>query len=100
MTSANPVRGELSLALGDAALRLRPSFSALVAAEGEVGSLFRLLERAGAGDVKLSEMAALFWHCLCERPCERAEFEERVLATGPLALLLPYRTLLAAIFGG
>lgn len=86
--------------LGDAALRLRPSFSALVAAEAEVGSLFRLLDRAGAGDVKLSEMEALFWHCLSERSCERAAFEERVLSAGPLALLKPYRTLLAAIFGG
>lgn len=99
MSSANPVRGEVRLVLGSAAFRLRPTFSALVAAEAEVGSLFRLLERAGTGDVRLSEMGALFWHCLSERNCERAAFEEQVLAAGPAALLTPYRALLAAIFG-
>jgi len=85
--------------LGSAGLRLRPTFSALVAAEGEVGSLFALLERAVAGDVKLAEMGALFWHCVSERSCERPAFEERVLAAGPVALLKPYRALLGAIFG-
>ncbi len=100
MSAANPVRGEVCLVLGGVALRLRPSFSALIAAEGEVGSLFRLLERAGSGDVKLAEMGALFWHCLFERPCDRNAFEERVLAAGPVAMLKPYRALLAAIFGG
>ena len=38
---------------------LRPTFTALVAAEEELGPLFALVERAGAGQLKLSEMAAL-----------------------------------------
>jgi hypothetical protein len=97
---ANALRGEVVLALGDATLLLRPSFAALVAAEAEVGSLFRLLDRAGAGDVKLAEMGALFWHCMAAPDCERAAFEARLLDLGVASLLRPYRALLAAIFGG
>ncbi len=94
------MRGEVELRLGADALRLRPSFAALVAAEAEVGSLFGLLERAGAGDMRLGEMAALFWHCLAEQDGDRAGFEARLMEQGPLSLLVPYRQLLAAIFGG
>ena len=49
-------------------LTLRPSFEALVAAEEELGPLFALVERAAEGRLKLSEMAALFWHCVAARP--------------------------------
>jgi hypothetical protein len=65
---ANPARGEAALAVGGEALRLRPSFEALVAAEEELGPLFALVERASAGGLRLAEMAALFWHCACPRP--------------------------------
>lgn len=68
MNVANPARGEASLHIGGEALVLRPTFAALVAAEEELGSLFALVERASAGEMRLSEMAALFWHCLAERP--------------------------------
>jgi len=60
---ANPGRGEAALLVGGEALKLRPSFEALVAAEEELGPLFALVERAAAGGLRLSEMAALFWHC-------------------------------------
>jgi hypothetical protein len=60
---ANPARGEAALAIGGETLRLRPSFSALVAAEEELGPLLALIERAAAGGLKVAEMAALFWHC-------------------------------------
>lgn len=66
--SANAVRGEAELRVGGAALVLRPSFAALVAAEEELGPLFALVERAASGGLKLAEMAALFWHCLEARP--------------------------------
>ena len=46
---ANPVRGEAMLALAGQDVLLRPSFSALVAAEQEIGPLFDLVERAAAG---------------------------------------------------
>lgn len=66
--SANPVRGEVELLVAGERLVLRPSFAALVAAEGELGSLFALVERAAEGRLTLSEMTGLFWHCLRDRP--------------------------------
>jgi hypothetical protein len=65
---ANPARGEAALLVRGEALRLRPSFAALVAVEEELGPLFALVERAAAGGLRVSEMAALFWHCLDPRP--------------------------------
>ena len=96
---ANPLRGEVGLPLGGRTLLLRPSFSALVAAEAEVGSLFRLLDRAAAGDVRLSDMGALFRHCAEVASEARSDFEAELLAAGPAGLLEPYRALLTAIFG-
>jgi len=66
--AANPARGEAALQVGGALLTLRPSFEALVAAEEELGPLFALVERAADGELKLAEIAALFWHCVAERP--------------------------------
>ena len=68
MSVANPARGEAALTVGGEALVLRPSFEALVAAEAELGPLFALVERAAEGRLTLSETAALFWHCVKERP--------------------------------
>ncbi len=96
---ANALRGETLLPLGARSLLLRPTFAALLAAEAEVGSLFRLLDRAAAGDVRLADMGALFWHCAVEAGCERPAFEADLLAAGTAALLEAYRALLAAIFG-
>jgi hypothetical protein len=66
--SANRARGEASLNVAGETLVLRPSFEALVAAEEELGPLFGLVERAADGALKLSEIAALFWHCVSARP--------------------------------
>ena len=68
MTIANTVRGEASLRVAGETLVLRPTFAALVAAEGELGPLFALVERAADGKLGLGEMVALFWHCLRECP--------------------------------
>lgn len=65
---ANPARGEIALEMGDDRLRLRPSFAALVAAEEELGPLFDLVDRAADGKLALSDIAALFWHCLVDPP--------------------------------
>ncbi len=65
---ANPVRGEEELCVGGTRLVLRPSFEALVAAEGDLGSLFALVERAAEGRLTLAETVGLFWHCVRERP--------------------------------
>lgn len=96
---ANGLRGEVNLPLGGRTLVLRPSFSVLVAAEAELGSLFRLLDRAAAGDVRLADMGVLFRHCAGVPEDERGAFEAALLGTGPSALLGPYRALLTAIFG-
>jgi hypothetical protein len=68
VSAANPARGESALLVGGEALRLRPSFAALVAAEEELGPLLALVERAAAGGLTLAEMATLFWHCAEPRP--------------------------------
>lgn len=60
--SANPYRGEASLRVGGETIMVRPSFTALVAAEEELGPLFTLVERAAEGRLGISEMAALFDH--------------------------------------
>jgi hypothetical protein len=100
--SANPVRGEAELSVGGARLKLRPSFEALVAAEGELGSLFALVERAAEGRLTLSEVAALFWHCLAERP--DAVTRERIgaaVAEMGLARVAPVlKLLIGQILGG
>jgi hypothetical protein len=60
---ANPARGEAALVVGGEAVKLRPTFEALVAAEEELGPLIALVERAAAGGLKVAEIAGLFWHC-------------------------------------
>lgn len=97
---ANPVRGEVALRLAGGAVVLRPSFAALVAAEEEAGALGTLLERAAAGDVRLRDMAALFWACADPPPGDRAAFEAALVAEGLAALLPAYRALLARVFAG
>ena len=100
--SANPARGEATLSLENAALMLRPSFAALVAAEEEIGSLFALVERAASGALKLSEMVALFWHCLADRPdgLTREAFGEAVARAGLAAATPTLKVLLGQVLGG
>ncbi len=98
---ANPHRGEAQIAAGGKSHRLRPTFSALVAAEEELGPLFALVERAGAGQLRLAEMTALFWHCLDNRAeLTRETLGEAVAAAGLAASARPLRTLLAQILQG
>lgn len=98
---ANPHRGEATLVVAGGARVLRPSFSALVAAEEELGPLFALVERAGEGRLALAEMTALFWHCLADRgEVTRDQVGEAVMAQGLAACARPLRTLLAQILQG
>lgn len=96
--TANPARGE-ALLLGYV---LRPSFTALVAAEGEIGPLFGLVERAAAGALPLSEMVALFWHCLRDRPdaLTRDQFSDAVVDGGLAAATPALKALLGQILQG
>jgi Phage tail tube protein, GTA-gp10 len=99
---ANAARGEASIIVENAALMLRPTFAALVAAEEELGPLFALVERAAAGQLKLAEMASLFWHCRFEAPAglTREAFCEDVAAGGLAAATPALKTLLGQILGG
>ncbi|MFC3213575.1 MULTISPECIES: gene transfer agent family protein [Novosphingobium] len=98
--TANPLRGEACLTVAGAQRQLRPSFSALVAAEEELGPLFALVERAGSGELRLNEMAALFWHCLAERGITREAVGDAVIAQGLAACAAPLRVLLSQILKG
>ena len=97
---ANPLRGEVSLALGEREMVLRPTFGALASAEAEIGSLFQLMERAGSGEVRIAEIVTLLWHCLEPGHEDRPGFEQLLLTEGLLRLLDPYRKLLLAVFDG
>ena len=99
---ANPARGEAAVRVAGLELVLRPSFTALVAAEAELGPLFALLERAAAGALTLGEMAALFWHCLRARPegLTREAFSEGLAAGGLAAATPALRVLLRQVLQG
>lgn len=62
MRGANPYRGEASIDVAGETLVLRPTFSALIAAEEELGSLFEIVERAAEGLLRLNQIVALFDH--------------------------------------
>jgi hypothetical protein len=97
----NPARGEAALHVAGRDHVLRPSFSALVAAEEELGSLYALVERASEGHLRLSEVAALFWHCL-DQPngVTREQVGEAVLNIGLGGCAAPLRCLLGQILQG
>ena len=99
--TANPHRGEAALAIHGTQHVLRPSFAALVAAEEELGPLFALVERAAAGQLRLAELAALFWHCLADQAgLTRDTVGETVAAMGLARASVPLRTLLGEILRG
>ncbi len=99
---ANAARGETSLTIADETLRLRPSFTALVAAEAELGPLFALVERAAAGGLTLAELAALMWHCAEQVPAgmDRAVFSDGLVAGGLATVTPALRVLLGQILAG
>lgn len=98
---SNALRGEASLRIGGQERLLRPTFDALVRAEEELGPLFALVERAGEGQLRLSEIAALFWHCLTERErIPREAVGEAVTGMGLARCAGPLRLLLGEILRG
>ncbi|MBS0255825.1 MAG: gene transfer agent family protein [Proteobacteria bacterium] len=101
MSAANPWRGEASLTIGGRERLLRPSFAALVAAEGELGSLLGLVERAAGGELRLGEINTLFWHCLADREgLTRDALGEALVEQGLAACTAPLRALLEAVVQG
>ncbi|HUG46427.1 MAG TPA: gene transfer agent family protein [Sphingomicrobium sp.] len=102
MNSANPHRGEAGFKVGGETLVLRPSFSALVAAEQELGPLFALVERASEGKLALQEIAALFDHLSAGRPpaITRERIGEAIVETGLAAISPTLSLLLGQILKG
>lgn len=102
MSGANPVRGEAALDLGGTPLVLRPSFTALVAAEQELGPLFDLVERAASGRLGLGEIVALFWHCRhdADPGLTRESLGEALAGAGLVALTPVLKMLLRQILQG
>lgn len=102
MSGANPFRGEASIAVGGETLVLRPSFTALVAAEQELGSLFALVERASEGKLCLQEIAALFDHLSSGRPpaITRERIGEAIVEKGLSGATPILRVLLGQILQG
>lgn len=100
--SANPIRGEAEITVAGQMLRLRPSFTALVAAETELGPLFALVERAAAGELRLLELVALFWHCLDSAPASvtREHLGEAIVAIGLAKVTPVLRILLGQVLQG
>jgi len=100
--SANAARGEAALTVAGETLVLRPSFEALVAAEEELGPLFGLVERAADGALKVSEMAALFWHCVNGRAehCTRDKIGAAIVEAGLAKVTPVLKVLLTQILQG
>lgn len=99
---ANPLRGEALLELGHGTCVLRPSFTALVAAEQELGPLFELVERAAAGKLGIAQIAALFWHCRhdADPALTRDDFADALAQAGLVALTPALKGLLRQILQG
>ena len=98
---ANGLRGEAALMVAGRTRVLRPTFAALVTAEDEIGPLFALVERAGSGQLRLAELATLFWHCLADRDAlSREQVGDAVLAAGLAACAPALRCLLGQILQG
>ena len=98
---ANHSRGESTLVIAGQAHVLRPTFAALVEAEDELGPLFALVERASEGQLRLTEIATLFWHCCTAREqISREAVGEAVIAMGLAGSARPLRDLLKQILQG
>lgn len=102
MSPANPARGEAAIRINGEQVVLRPSFEALVAAEGELGPLFALVERAAEGRLSLAETCALFWWCVRDREAwlTREAVGEAVVGMGLAGAAPVMRVLLGQILRG
>src|SRR5690242_10086252 len=100
--TANKYRGEASLEVAGECLLLRPTFSALVAAEEELGSLFELVEQAAAGLLKLQHIVALFDHLSRGRPpaITRERIGEAVVEKGLAGISPTLKLVLTQILQG
>lgn len=99
---ANPARGEATLVIDGRPVVLRPTFAALVQAEAAIGPLFAFVDRAAEGRASLTDIAALFAHCIVDRPARMTDavVGEAVIAAGLASVTPVLRTLLTQILQG
>ena len=83
-------------------LLLRPSFTALISAEEELGSLFEIVERAAEGQLRLQQVVALFDHLSRGRPVAitRERIGEAVVEAGLAGVTPILKTVLTQILQG
>lgn len=88
--------------LGDQCYRLRPTFEALAEAEQKTGSLIALVERAGSGQILLSDIAALLHACAKAggHDVTYRAFAEDILRVGVGTVAEPLQQLLTIIMSG
>jgi hypothetical protein len=100
-STLNAHRGEAALTLGGNTYRLRPSFSALVRVEEELGSLIALVERAGSGALGLKDIVVLLHACALAggHDISRDDFAAALLKEGITTSIKPLRDILAAVMG-
>ena len=99
--TANSARGEAAIHVAGREVLLRPTFDALVRAEEELGPLFALIERAGDSQLRLTDIATLFWFCQSPQACvTREEMGEALLALGLANAAKPLKILLGQILRG
>lgn len=97
---ANTHRGEAQIVVNGDTLVLRPTFTALVNAEEELGSLFALVDRAAEGKLRLTELTTLFWHCAPPDSISRDDMGAAVMALGLAGSTPQLRILLGQILQG
>jgi hypothetical protein len=102
VTVANPYRGEASIDVAGEKLVLRPTFSALIAAEEELGSLFEIVERAAEGAMRLQQIVSLFDHLSRGRPeaITRERIGEAVVEKGLAGISPTLKVVLTQILQG
>lgn len=101
LSAANALRGETSITVSGRSFILRPSFTALVSAEAELGSLFAMVERASEGSLTVAEITGLLWYCIAPdvRP-ERDMLGAAVLELGLVEAAKPVRAIFAQVLKG
>jgi hypothetical protein len=97
--TANPLRGELNLALNGRSIILRPTFERLVAAESEIGSLVKLTQRVYENNILLNEIVSLLWHCADDNIGDRVQFEKNIIECGIKNFIPTFLSILFSIFG-
>lgn len=99
---ANPIRGEVSLSLGERKFRLRPTFEALVRIEQEVGSLFAVVERTTSFQVTLKDVVTVLWSCAVAggADVEMSEMGELIAENGISAATPAFRAILTSALAG